>query len=60
MTASVLRERPSRDPVLAKVLDFTVNGWPIKLDKGEIKPYFDRRLELTAQGSAVIEEQGNG
>jgi hypothetical protein len=54
VTASVLRERPSRDPVLAKVLDFTVNGWPIKLDKGEIKPYFDRRLELTVEQGCLM------
>ena len=32
---------------LAKVLDFTVNQWPAKIDKEEIKTYFDRRFELT-------------
>ena len=37
-----------RDPVLAKVLEYTLAGWPNHVIEEELKPYFTRRHELTA------------
>ena len=35
-----------RDPVLARVLNYTLSGWPNYVTSDELKPYFTRRHEL--------------
>ena len=37
-----------RDPVLARVLEYTLIGWPNHVTEEELKLYFTRRNELTA------------
>ena len=43
-----------RDPVLARVLNYTLTGWPNYVSSEELKPYFTRRHELTADQGCVL------
>jgi hypothetical protein len=43
-----------KDPVLAKVLQFTLEGWPAHVDDPELQPYFLRRHELSADQGCLL------
>jgi len=45
-----------RDPVLARVLNYTLTEWPNYVSSKEWKPYFTRRHELTADQGCVLWE----
>ena len=50
VTVASLQEATSRDPVLAKVLQFVQTGWPLVVQEEILKPpYMDRQLELSTQ-----------
>ena len=38
-----------KDPTLAKVLQHTLNGWPSYTDDPKLKPYFQRKEEITVE-----------
>ena len=42
------------DPLLRRVLDFVMTGWPEKCDEEEIKPYHIRSQELSREESCVL------
>ena len=42
-----------QDPVLAKVLNYTQNGWPSSVGP-ELKPFFDQRLEITVEAGCLM------
>jgi hypothetical protein len=44
----------TRDPVLARVFQLIQEGWPPKTTEECIKPYFDRRHELTVEQGCVM------
>ena len=39
--------------MLSCVLQFVLHGWPDSTDTDELKPYWSRRLELSAQGGCL-------
>ena len=41
------------DPVLSKVLQYTRQLWPAEVTE-ELKPYFNRREELTLEGNCLL------
>ena len=43
-----------RDPVFAKVLEYTLVGWPNHVTEEELKPYFTRQNELRADQGCVL------
>ena len=43
-----------RDPVLARVLEYTLVGWPNHVTEKELKPYFTCQNELTADQGCVL------
>ena len=43
-----------RDPVLARVLNYTLMGWPNYVTSDELKPYFTRRHELSVDQGCVL------
>ena len=43
-----------RDPVLARVLEYTLTGRPSHVTDEELKPYFTRGNELTADQGCVL------
>lgn len=42
------------DPVLARVLEYTLSGWPNHVTEEELKPYFTRRHELETDQGCVL------
>ena len=42
------------DPVLARVLEYTITGWPNHVTDEELKPYFTRQNERTADQGCVL------
>lgn len=42
------------DPVLAKVLDMTQNGWPVNINDERLKPYSDKTLQLSVEKNCVL------
>ena len=49
-----ISRRKRRDPVLARVLEYTLIGWPNHVTEEEMKPYFTHRKELTADQGCVL------
>ena len=43
-----------RDPVSARVLEYTLVGWPNHVTEEELKPFFTCRNELTADQGWVL------
>ncbi len=50
----VISAATRKDPVLSRVLDFTMEGWPHHLDNVEMKPYFLRRNELSVEHGCIL------
>lgn len=44
----------AKDPVLLKVKDFCLRGWPSKIVDPILKPYFIKRTELSVEGDYVL------
>ena len=42
------------DPVLSKVLDFVRHGWPQPVEDIRMKPYFNRRFELSVEQGCLL------
>ena len=49
-----ISRRTRRDPVLARVLEYILVEWPNHVTEEELKPYFTRRNELTADQGCVL------
>ena len=49
-----IRSWSSRNPVLSRVLQLILSGWPNQMDSPEIKPFFSRKLELSAQDGVIL------
>ncbi|XP_062589262.1 uncharacterized protein K02A2.6-like [Saccostrea cucullata] len=43
-----------RDPILSRVYDFTLNGWPAHVEDSDLQPFFDRRNELTLEKGLLM------
>ncbi|CAL8110525.1 unnamed protein product [Orchesella dallaii] len=57
VTAAKIRHSTARDPVLNKVLQLILFGWPPNLrdeDKAHLQPYFIRRDELTIVEGVIM------
>ena len=55
VTADMIKAWTRRDPVLARVLQFVVSGWPVAMEVEEqLKPHWSKRLELTVQDGCII------
>ena len=53
VTAAELEAATRKDSILCKVLYYTRSGWP-NVIKEPFKPYWDRRLELSIEGSTIL------
>ena len=58
VTASQIRLWTKRDPLLARVLKFTKEGWPEacleELNMDDLKPFSSRRMELSVQDDCLL------
>ena len=53
VTSVHLKHATSHDPILSKVLMYTKQGWPDKVDE-ILRPYWNRRTELTLEGDCIM------
>lgn len=51
-----LRKATRNDPILSKVLRYTLDGWPTHLstEESDLKPFFRRRLEITVEQGILM------
>jgi len=49
-----IQEWTRRDPVLSKVHQFTLNGWPHHCQDVQLHPYLSRKAELTIESGCVL------
>ncbi|PIK40595.1 hypothetical protein BSL78_22560 [Apostichopus japonicus] len=54
ITATEISKHTDKDPVLAKVLEFTLSGWPNHCVDPAIQPYFTRRDELSLEDGCLL------
>ena len=54
ITAAQIRRWTERDPVLAKVRDYVMQGWPLIEGSVELLPYSRRRAELCVQDGCLL------
>ena len=54
VTAMKLRRCTRYDPVLSRVLKFTKRGWPNATPSEDLKPYFDRREEISIESECLL------
>ena len=54
VTARYIGATTRKDPVLARVYDFTLHGWPQALDDPVSQPYFSRKQELPVDRGCVL------
>ena len=54
MRAADIRRATASDPVLSRVYFFTQSGWPDRIDDDSLRPYFNRRLELTSHNGVLL------
>ena len=52
--ASKLKLWTDRDPVLSRVKQFVLNGWPANVQSADLQPYFTRKDELRVQAGCVM------
>ena len=53
--ARLLREETSRDPILSRVVHFTLNGWPGKEEVPDnLRRYYRKRNELTVEDVCLL------
>ena len=51
----LLLEETSRDPILSRVVHFTLNGWPGKEEVPDnLKSYYVKRNELTVEEECLL------
>ena len=53
VTARELQEATSKDPVLSRVLDYTLRGWPLAISE-EFKSYYQHRNELSVEAGCLL------
>ena len=49
-----IAEATIKDPLLFKVYQYTLNGWPDRCDDMEMKPFHNRRYELSCEQGCVL------
>lgn len=54
MTSEKIRQHTDKDPILSQVRRFVLHGWTDSCPSAEVKPYYDRRCELSVLGGCVI------
>ena len=54
VTARDIATATRKDPVLGRVYDFTLHGWPQALDDQALQPYFSRKQELSVDQGCVL------
>ncbi|MCG8113098.1 MAG: RNase H-like domain-containing protein [Candidatus Thiodiazotropha taylori] len=54
VSANDVKRETRRDPILSKVLDFTLKGWTYKPQDERLKPFYMRRSEISVQQGCLM------
>lgn len=54
VTSQDVRTKTRTDPLLARVSQYTLQGWPDKYPSEELMPYYKRRDELSYQDGCLL------
>ena len=54
ISAKDIKQETGKDPLSSRVLSFVLNGWPEVCDTEELRPYFNRKLELSTEQDCVL------
>ena len=54
VTVAEIKRGTRSDPILSKVLRYTKRGWPLGKPRQHLKPYYDRRLELSVEEDCIL------
>ena len=54
VNASMIKAETATHPVLSRVLQFVQYGWPGSCEDEDLKPFWHRRLELSAQQGCIL------
>ena len=54
LSVDQIRKATRADPILSRVLEFTMSGWPEQPTTEEIKPYFLKRNDITAEEGCLL------
>ena len=54
ITSTSIRKATQTDQVLSRVLEYTRSGWPTEVDDMRLKPYFQRKHELSIEQDCLM------
>ena len=54
VTANMIKRWTNQDPVLAKVRNLVLQGWPASVTDEEMRLYFNKQNELSIEGGCVL------
>ena len=54
ISARDIAENTRKHPILSKVYEYTMNGWPSHVSRDCLKPYFSRRNELSTDNGVIL------
>ena len=54
VTSHQIQKWTRRDPILSKVYQFSLNGWPNHCQDENLQPYWKRKNELTIEGGCIL------
>ena len=54
VTSRQIRESTRKNPLLAKVYNYVMTGWPEKMSDDTLHPFFIRRHELSAEQGCIL------
>jgi len=54
VTADHIRLWTRRDPLLSRVMQYVMNGWPNGTVEEQLRPYWQKRLELSCQDGCLL------
>lgn len=54
VTASQIRAWIGKDPVLARVREYVLRGWPAQVHETEMRPFFSRKDELSVLDGCIL------
>ena len=49
-----VRKATRSDPILSRVLEYALTGWPTEVTSEAIKPYFNKRNEITVEENCLL------
>ncbi|XP_045188468.2 uncharacterized protein K02A2.6-like [Mercenaria mercenaria] len=54
LNAKDIADATRKNPILSKVCEYTLNGWPKYVNDPDLKPYFIRRNELSVDNGVIL------